>query len=334
MDICLCGEYRDPEVKNAIHKIYQTLQNQDFKVYSHKTTSFLPCKKADGEFAGSYLIVGNDRTFLKVLGSFSEEVTVLLIATDEKSFLSDVNIREFTKILPKLKRKKYYLEKRTRIKIDNHPPALNEIGVFPRRSATLMRYSLKINGSTLYRTSADGVIISTPTGSTGYSLSLGGPIIKHDAGVFVITPVAPMSRKIRPIVVSEKDEIELYDILSDTSVEIVIDGYYRKRIDDSIVIKKAKDINLIKFDKTPVTQKLDEIETSRVYDLPPSAKYILKILEYNGPMTQKEIISESMLPERTVRHALTVLLKNRFISKRVSIRDPRQDIYKVVKKEK
>jgi NAD+ kinase len=109
----------------------------------------------------------------------------------------------------------------------------------------------------------------------------------------------------------------------------------RTRVDGSpVTIRKSdNDALFVKFDEEKVAalrgklMKKAEITEDLIHDLPPSAKLVLKMLEYQGQLTQKQIIEETMLPPRTVRYALSLLLSEGLIKKRVSLRDSRQALY-------
>ncbi|MCD6368030.1 MAG: hypothetical protein J7L45_03015 [Candidatus Aenigmarchaeota archaeon] len=142
----------------------------------------------------------------------------------------------------------------------------------------------------------------------------------------------------KPLVVNEKAKICLYDISSAKGAEIIIDGKYRYKLkEEKIMIERCEvPANFVRFDKKiylGLFGKLRE-KSERVIlpnTAPPSAKFIFKLLSYEGSMTQKEIINESNLPSRTVRHALNYLLEIGAIERHLTLRDTRQSIYMIKK---
>ena len=104
------------------------------------------------------------------------------------------------------------------------PRALNDIAVLKRDNASMISIRTCINGEYLVTYQADGLIVSTPTGSTAYSLSNGGPIIVPQAGILCLTPVAPHSLNIRPIVVKDDSEITITVESRSHNFLIAIDG--------------------------------------------------------------------------------------------------------------
>jgi NAD+ kinase len=127
---------------------------------------------------------------------------------------------------------------------EKHKPmiALND-AVFSRGELSrLIRLRTRVNGEALTEFNADGLIIATPTGSTAYSLSAGGPILEPESGVFVITPICPHVLTNRSIIVSEKSVIEVEASEPDYPVYLTVDGREPLRIakDATVQIRKAK----------------------------------------------------------------------------------------------
>jgi len=127
---------------------------------------------------------------------------------------------------------------------EKHKPmiALND-AVFSRGELSrLIRLRTRVNGEALTEFNADGLIIATPTGSTAYSLSAGGPILEPESGVFVITPICPHVLTNRSIIVSEKSVIEVEASEPDYPVYLTVDGREPVRIakDATVQIRKAK----------------------------------------------------------------------------------------------
>lgn len=122
-------------------------------------------------------IIGGDREFLKGVQSikFANTPIIGLCDINTPSFYCESSIETFDKILPRIINKDYTVEKALRllVRIDEKqaPPALNDVCIFPIRSATLMEYSFSINGNLLFRDYSDGVIIATPMGSSAYAMS-------------------------------------------------------------------------------------------------------------------------------------------------------------------
>ena len=105
-----------------------------------------------------------------------------------------------------------------------YPYALNDIAVLKRDNASMITIHARINGDELVTYQADGLVVSTPTGSTAYNLSNGGPIMAPGTGILCLTPVAPHSLNIRPIVIGDESEIELSVESRTHSFLVAVDG--------------------------------------------------------------------------------------------------------------
>lgn len=323
----------DKVVKEKAKKIERVLKKHDVKFKKYKKL-----KKIDTDLL---LVLGDDRTVLDVFLELEKSIPVLGVGVGGPHFLTEVEFEDFEIYLKKILKDKYWIEERTRTKVEVNgkelPLALNETVITSSKSGSFLRYSLKIDDQLVWRDSGDGVIVTTPNGSTGYSMSAGGPIIMEDGDVLGITPICS-AKENNPIVVSDEAEICFYDISSPGGFEIIIDGGFRKKSKEKkIVVKKSKKpAKFVRFDKKiylglfgKLREKSEKIVLPK--DAPPSAKFIYKLLDYEGSMTQKEIISESNLPPRTVRHALNYLLESEIIEKHLTLRDTRQSIYMLKK---
>jgi NAD+ kinase len=212
--------------------------------------------------------------------------------------------------------------------------ALNDIGLFSSKSALLLKYSLQIDNEVYWKDNADGVIISTPTGSTGYALSAGGPVILNEPSILSVTPISSIESH-SSLILSDKSTIKLTDIEA-TSPVIILDGEIRIPLkSNTIEIKKSEyPANFIKFTKdysveSRLKKRTVKTNIAKLKTLPPSAKLIYKILLHEGNMTQKDLANASYLPERTIRYALSLLLKGGIITEQPYFNDTRQNIYGV-----
>jgi len=195
-----------------------------------------------------------------------------------------------------------------------------------------MEYILKINGNDLWHDNSDGVIISTPIGSTAYCMSAGGPMVLQRSQVFVIVPVNSMDNTRRPLIVPNTDKLEIEEILSRYLCEVILDGGKRVAVRKRIACQKhefpAKFVRLIKDSPMDIIAKKVKLAED-LLDMPPSAKLILKILEYEGELSQKDLSKRTMLPERTIRLSLSHLIQRRYVRKKTSLRDARQKTYEL-----
>ena len=124
-----------------------------------------------------------------------------------------------------------------------NPFALNDIAILKRDTAAMIRISARVDGALLGEYQADGLIVATPTGSTAYSLSNGGPIIVPQSGSLCLTPVAPHSLNLRPIVINDSSKIDLEVESRSHSFLVAIDGRSMKMADGvQLSITKAQHV--------------------------------------------------------------------------------------------
>jgi len=283
------------------------------------------------------IVIGDDNTVLAaVRGMDARQLPLFCIATTP-SFLAQADGSNYGKMLPLLFAHKFHIQRRSRISafINGNKPytALNDIGIFPAKSASLMRYAFVLNNKEVWRDTADGIIVATPTGSTGYSYSAHGPIILDEPEILSLTPISSIEKK-SAVIVSNKSDIVIRDIQTSNPI-VIMDGDIRIPVrTETVTIKKSPHdayfITVTQYytiDKKlkPAMIGVDHAVTT----LPPSAKLVYKILLHEGEGTQKELITRTMLPERTVRHALELLQKENLIQKRTNLSDARQSIYRV-----
>lgn len=287
--------------------------------------------------SGIIFAVGNDNTILNAFRDLGKrEIPVLGIASGQ-SFLAQSDVNNFENHIDLISRGKFNIFKRARIvAIINgvYYPALNDIGIFPSKSASLMRYSLNINNELLWKDNADGLIVATPTGSTGYSYSAHGPIILDEPKVLSITPISSIEKK-SSLIIPSNSEILVDNIQADKPIAIM-DGDVRISLKpDSVEIKKSKyDACFVQFSREyAIEDKLKKrtatFRREKTKNLPASAKLVYQTLSYEGNLTQKELINLTFLPERTVRHALEILLKKGLITVQPYLNDARQSVYGV-----
>jgi NAD+ kinase len=162
-----------------------------------------------------FISIGGDGTLLESVTHIGKnEIPVLGINTGRLGFLATIGKDETERALSKVMEGAYSLDKRAALRLETNVPlfdglnfALNDFTVVKKDTSSMITIHTYIDGEFLNSYWADGIIVSTPTGSTGYSLSCGGPLIFPRSGNFVITPVSPHNLTVRPIVVSDSSEI-------------------------------------------------------------------------------------------------------------------------------
>ena len=178
------------------------------------------------------LSMGGDGTFLKAASHVGNKNTPILgINTGRLGFLADVSPEEMEETFKDIYKENYQIEDRSVLQVisekqplKGYAYGLNEIAILKRDSSSMITIHTSINGAYLTTYQADGLVISTPTGSTAYSLSVGGPVIVPHSSTIAITPVAPHSLNVRPIVINDDWEITLDVESRSHNFLIAIDG--------------------------------------------------------------------------------------------------------------
>ncbi len=198
--------------------IYDTCMSQlkSYGIYNYKMQSFSSAEefRKDADFMIS---IGGDGTILDTLTIVHDSsVPVLGINSGRLGFLTGCAAGNTRDAIECQLKGSYSLDKRTVLKLETDKNlfgamnyALNEMTIHKKDSSSMIKIHTYLNGEYLTTYWSDGLIICTPTGSTGYSLSCGGPIVAPQSANFVITPIAPHNLNIRPMVVSDKNVITL-----------------------------------------------------------------------------------------------------------------------------
>ena len=163
--------------------------------------------------------IGGDGTILRAITRVKDlGIPIVGINTGRLGFLATVQTNEIERAFNDIFKGNYTISSRSLVAVSTHPPhpdlvdidfALNEIAVSRKNTTSMISVETQLNDEYLTAYWSDGLIVSTPTGSTGYSLSCGGPVIIPQAGNFVITPIAPHNLNARPLVIPDTTKITL-----------------------------------------------------------------------------------------------------------------------------
>lgn len=215
-----------------VDKEYYDFLTNDQRIDVKATKVFSGC-----DFSADFAIsMGGDGTFLKTASRVGrKDIPILGVNMGRLGFLADVNPDDIERCIDALHQDDFAIESRAMIEVeaDGMPLndfnyALNDVAILKRDTASMISIRASINGQLLNTYQSDGLVVSTPTGSTAYSLSNGGPIIVPGTGVFSMTAVAPHSLNIRPIVIPDSSVIELDVESRSHSFLVAIDGRSEK----------------------------------------------------------------------------------------------------------
>lgn len=167
---------------------------------------------------GFMLSLGGDGTMLAAVSIVGDSgIPVAGINFGRLGFLADISKDDIDASMEAILRGEYDIQKRTLVSVeskqatlfDGSHSALNDVTLFKSDSSAMITINAYVNGELLNAYWADGIIVATPTGSTAYSLSCGGPILMPGSGNFVITPISPHNLNVRPVVISDDVELDL-----------------------------------------------------------------------------------------------------------------------------
>ncbi|MBK9569446.1 MAG: NAD kinase [Chitinophagaceae bacterium] len=210
--------------------------------------------------------LGGDGTLLDTVTLVRDKpISIMGINFGRLGFLASIGREEMQIAVKAIAQRAYVIDKRTLIHLDasipmfgSVPYALNEFSLHKRDVASMIKIHTYLNGEFLNTYWADGLIVATPTGSTGYSLSCNGPVVFPDSGSFVITPVAPHNLNVRPIIVPD-DNIISFEIESRSDQIICALDSRREIVSKNVqlAVKKEKfDISLVRLSENNFLQTL------------------------------------------------------------------------------
>ena len=199
------------------HQLDYDVDSQSFDLISKLDNyngdfNFSKVEKLSNEY-DFVISIGGDGTILRSANEIGElSIPIIGLNKGRLGFLANSPIEIIDSIIEKIKNSNYRISERTIIQVEfegKTKNALNEISISRKNTTSLITIDTKLNDQYLNTYWADGLIISTPTGSTGYSLSCGGPIIMPDSKNLVLTPIAPHNLNARPLVISDNKQIEI-----------------------------------------------------------------------------------------------------------------------------
>ncbi len=281
--------------------------------------------KQNKEFLQSDIIIcfGGDGTFLKVCQAIQTKTPIFSVGCGERNILATIEAEEAPQQIEEILQGRYSIEPRTRIELvhANAPPALNEIAIVPKKSATVMHYELVVDGKAQWNDYADGILVATPTGSNAYFSSLHNPRIETSAPVLGISPINSLEKK-RALIISKSKKIVVQKIFCTEGIEIVLDGQQRIPAEKEIQIQSSPHPCWI---GKPLAGTIQQHNLRA--SLKPSSRFVLLNLTIHGAGTQEDLIKQTGLNARTVRRAINQLIQKKLVSKRQFGKDKRQWLY-------
>ena len=231
MKVAVYGKQFQQEVAPFVHELFLELEKAQMEVLVYEPFyNFLSQQIRLNLFLGTYnsyeelkknidlfISIGGDGTILDATTLIRDTgIPIIGVNTGRLGFLADIAKEQIPKTIKQLINKRFSIDQRTLIKLETEQTlfdglnfALNEVTISRKDTTSMITITTYINDQYLNSYWADGLIIATPTGSTGYSLSCGGPIVMPGSENFIITPIAPHNLNVRPLVISDKYEIKV-----------------------------------------------------------------------------------------------------------------------------
>ena len=251
---------------NLEYLLTKTLIEDKNKFKIEIDEDFLSDDKEIYEKCDIIISIGGDGTMLATAyqAQFYEK-PVLGLNIGKLGFLAEVDISQIDKIIKDIKNENYQVQERMVIKgeSDNYPAeklfAINDIVIDKGGWPKMIELTVLVDGEHVATFSADGVIVATPIGSTGYALSTGGPVVSPSAGAITICPISPHSLTMRPLVLSSKQEIIIKADSLHNEIQISCDGQRVYHVPPPLeikIVKSEKPLMLIHTSLTTYFQTL------------------------------------------------------------------------------
>jgi NAD+ kinase len=203
------------------------------------------------QHADVIFVLGGDGTLLGIARQFAPySIPILGINVGNMGFLSEAEPNDLEETIDKVIQGQYFIQNRMMLeaqvlrdgKLLKQFIALNEVGIAKGAFSRMIEVFMYMEDKFLASYKGDGLIIATPTGSTAYSLSAGGPIVSPDIDLMLLTPICPHSLNMRPMVVSAQNTIRTKIQATHNDIGITIDGQlgFKLELDDVIILSKSK----------------------------------------------------------------------------------------------
>ncbi len=263
----LFGKFQDPSVSDTVGNVRKLLEKNNLKVLLGNTTAaniegarIIDYPEPLGELIDLAIVVGGDGTMLSAARELAKyDVPAIGVNLGRLGFLADIAIHDLESGLSSIINGNYHIERRTLLttsvqragKIVFCDTSVNDSVISKGNSGRLMEFDIQVGGRFLSHFRSDGIILSTPTGSTAYSLSTGGPIIYPTLPVLCLTPICPHALSNRPIVIDQDDPIEISSmVFAETHANLALDGVIACKLcsNDIITVTKADEsLSMIRF---------------------------------------------------------------------------------------
>jgi NAD+ kinase len=271
MKVAIHGRQFDEDTRPYIKEVFSELGNHNAKIQISKKfhkdlrsagilNGDLPIYNPENpdEIPDFFISLGGDGTLLETITYIGpKEIPILGINMGRLGFLATTPKQNIPEAISAIRKSRFKVEGRSLIKLDsnqdifnNQSYALNEFAILKKDSSAMIVVHTYIDGEYLNSYWSDGLIVSTPTGSTGYSLSCGGPVVLPTSNNFIITPISPHNLNVRPMIVSDESVIS-FEIEGRSKNFLVSLDSRSCTVDETIQMAVKKEnfkVNLVKLD--------------------------------------------------------------------------------------
>ena len=210
------------------------------------------------------VILGGDGTLLRTQNQMKKQIPIFGINMGTVGFLTEIEVANTFKALDEIIKGNCYKENRTQIMVSHENQtsrALNEVVIMTARPAKMLHYEITVDGEVIEELRSDGLIIATPSGSTAYSMSAGGPILDPKVPGFIIIPICPYKLGVRPFVVSNESEIRIKLLKRGKKAIYVMDGQIEQEVNymEELIFKKSeKEVEFIRLNNKYFYKKVTD----------------------------------------------------------------------------
>jgi NAD+ kinase len=246
------------EALKLAYRVYDFLKVSGYEVYVDEEAhqhfphfspeDVLPLEKMDVDMM---IAIGGDGTVLRVEHKTTRDIPILAVNMGTLGFLAEVEPAETFFAISRVLEGDYFIDERMKLRtfvegFDNIPDALNEVAVLTGIPGKITHLKYYIDGELAEEIRADGLIVSTPTGSTAYALAAGGPLVDPRLHAIILVPLAPVALTARPLVVPDRSSIEI-EVLTDRDVILAVDGQFYTQLPPHLRIRVEKSPRKTKF---------------------------------------------------------------------------------------
>lgn len=244
MQIAIFGNLSRPAIIPHLKRIFDFFKGKgvnllldveifdSYKAINDEMPPFVVSLSGDDFHADLAISIGGDGTFLSTAARIGDKnIPILGINTGRLGFLADVSNDELGQALDDIIQGELAFEERSVLMVSTscgeeikYPFALNDIAILKQDSSSMMSIRTSLNGEAIHTYQADGLIISTPTGSTAYSMSVGGPLLVPQSRNILLSPIASHSLNVRPLVIPDDWQIDLVIQTRSHCYQIAVDG--------------------------------------------------------------------------------------------------------------